>query len=257
MKKIGLALGSGGVRGLAHIGVLKVLEEENIKPDIISGTSIGAVIGAMYASGKTSEDIRRIVDEIDWKKLFKLADITFGKGIFRGNKFKKFLKENVGAGTFKELKIPLVVVATDTNTGEAVEITSGDLADALRASISIPFVFTPVKLDNHTCVDGALSQPVPVQSAINLGAEKIIAVDLDAVYFKKSKGNKYFKVNSTAINTINLLRYHLAKANTKFADVVITPNPGRVYWNKFVKGGKIIDSGEDAARAVIDKLRRL
>ena len=254
MTKIGLALGSGGVRGLAHIGVLQVLEREGVHIDYIGGSSIGAIIGALYASGKTVAEIEHLAKTIDWRELLKLADPVLARGLFRGNKLKKFLAEHIDAETFADLKIPMSIVATDIQTGEMLEITEGNVIDAIRASISMPFVFTPVKLNGYLCADAGLSQPVPVSAVKNLGAQKVIAVDLDSVFFKKNKRGKIIKIDSTALNTINLMRFHLAKCNTRDADIVVTPMTGRIYWNKFTDSEGVIKAGVVATEEYIKLL---
>ena len=180
-KKIGLALGSGAARGLAHIGVLKALEEENIPVDMIAGSSMGALVGACFAKGKGVKDFEDIVLETDWKKLLKLADPNLAlmlKGFVHGNKVKELLRAIIGDIEFKDLKIPLSVVATDINTGEEIIIKEGSVIEAVRASISMPAIFMPVKLKDKFLVDGGIVNPIPVKVVRGMGADFVIACNV-------------------------------------------------------------------------------
>lgn len=172
---LGLALGSGAARGLAHIGVLKVLEEADIPVDVISGTSIGAFIGAMYAAGVPIAQMEQVALEIDWLSMAKLLDpIIPTSGLTDGNKLVAFMAELLPTRDFKDLNLPLAVTATDINTGEAVLIKQGDLLEALRASLAFPGIFPPVLFGKRFLVDGGLCNPIPIEAARALGAERII-----------------------------------------------------------------------------------
>jgi NTE family protein len=191
-KKIGLALGSGAAKGLAHIGVIKALEEKNVHIDMIAGSSIGAIVGACYAMTGSIRDIEALVLKVDWKKLTKLLDpniALFFKGVMYGKKVKDFLKTIIGDVEFKDLKIPLAVVATDADTGEEVVIDKGSVLDAVRASISIPGIFTPVKYGNRFLMDGGVINPVPVSVVKNMGADFIIACNVIQIPKKGYKEN--------------------------------------------------------------------
>ncbi len=179
--KVGLALGSGAARGLAHIGIIKALKEKNISIDMIAGSSMGALVGACYARGGKITDLEEIVLSTDWKQLIRLADpnlVLFFKGAIHGEKVKELLKALIGDVNFRNLKIPLTVVATDVNTGEEVAIKTGSVIDAVRASISIPAIFMPVKLNNRFLMDGGIVNPVPVSVARNMGATFVIACNV-------------------------------------------------------------------------------
>ncbi len=253
-KKIGLALGSGGAKGLSHIGVIKVLHEAGIKFDYIAGSSIGALIGGAYAC---CGDISKIEEEVinsNWKKIFALIDPVFKGGLIGGIKVKKFIENYTQRKDFSDLGNKLAIVATDFDTGDPVVITKGDIATAIRASISFPLLFKPVKIDNKTLADGGLSTPVPVNIVREMGADIVIAVNLDGSYFKSGKKIRrgYY---DTANDSINILKYHLANYNIKRADIVITPQTGDVKWNKFADGGEITLSGELAAKKNLKKIR--
>ncbi|MGL5426373.1 MAG: patatin-like phospholipase family protein, partial [Cetobacterium sp.] len=214
--KIGLVLSGGGAKGFAHIGVLKVLEENNIKIDYITGTSMGALIGALYSAGYTADQIEKLVLDINWQETFNdspnLADIPIDqrslmknynlslkydnslnfalpKGIRNTQKIYLTLKNllwNVEqTRDFKKLPIPLEIIATDLNTGKAKAFNSGDLAQVITASISIPTIFDPVVIGGNYYVDGLLSRNFPVEDAFNLGADIVIGVDVGSSLQKK------------------------------------------------------------------------
>lgn len=177
--KIGYALGGGAARGLSHIGVLKVLHQRGISPDMIAGTSIGAIIGALYAGGYDPEDIEKIVLGLDWKKLANLVDVTLPfSGLLQGKRVVVLLRSILGDMTFSQLRFPFACVATDILSGEQVVIRDGDLVEAVRASISIPGIFTPVELSGRFLVDGGLTNSVPVSICREMGADFVIGVNV-------------------------------------------------------------------------------
>jgi NTE family protein len=174
---VGIALGSGAARGLAHIGVLKVLEEAGVTIDIIAGTSMGAFIGAMYAAGVPVTQMEQAALEIDWFRMARLLDpVLPTSGLTDGKKLVAFIAELLPARDFKDLKQSLAVTATDINTGEAIIIKQGDLLEALRASLAFPGIFSPVRFGKRFLVDGGLCKPIPTDVARSLGAEKIIGI---------------------------------------------------------------------------------
>jgi len=178
-KKIGLALGSGSARGWAHIGVIDALSEAGIQIDYVAGTSVGAVVGAVYASGKIHSFENSIL-QFDWKKVVSFLDVVFPKsGLIDGNKIADFVRTHVGEKNFKDLPLPFCVVSTDLVTGREVIFQEGDIIEAVRASISIPGIFTPVRNDDMILVDGGLVNPVPVSVVREMGANFVIAVDLN------------------------------------------------------------------------------
>ncbi len=178
-KQIGYALGGGSARGLAHIGVLKVLEEKGIYPDVISGTSIGAIIGALYAGGHRPSEMEKLVLGLNWKKLITLGDITLPvSGFFQGKKVVSLLKSIIGDLTFEQLKYTFSCVATNIISGEQVVIKEGSLIEAIRASISIPGIFTPVLVSGRYLVDGGLVNSVPVSICREMGADVVIGINV-------------------------------------------------------------------------------
>ena len=204
-KKVGLALGSGSSRGWSHIGVIKALVENNIPIDFIAGTSIGAYVGAIAASGGI-EEFEKIVLDMDWKRVVSLLDISMSRtGVLDGRKVMDLAEDVMMAKTFNELKIPLRVVTADLNKGEEIIISKGFVREAVRASISIPGIFRPIELNGILCVDGGILNPVPVDVVRNMGADVIIAVDLNRCLINRhkkkqtKKEEKRDKALSTAI----------------------------------------------------------
>lgn len=176
-KKLGLALGSGGARGVAHLGVLRALEEEGIKPAYITGCSMGSVIGACYAAGMTIDEMLAAVNEI---KPLDLIDVNLGlrRSVLKGNKMYDMLIQKIGNIRFDELKIPFHCVASDILSNQLIELSEGEVANAVRASSSIPLVFRPVEYNNMLLVDGGVLCRVPVQQVRDMGADVVIAVDV-------------------------------------------------------------------------------
>lgn len=177
--KIGLALGSGSARGLAHIGVLRAIEEAGIRIDMIAGTSIGALIGAAYSAGRLDE-LERDFRSIDRKRIGALLDpVLPWSGFIDGKKIAEFVRAHVSLKAVEQLPIPFCAVATELFSGQETVIREGDLIDAVRASISVPGIFSPVRWKNRILVDGGLVNPVPVSAVRALGADIVIAVDLN------------------------------------------------------------------------------
>jgi NTE family protein len=177
--RIGLALGGGGTRGYAHLGVLKALCEAGIPVDVITGTSMGAVVGAAYASGYQIDELIDIALDMRWRKLFSLADPTIPRqGVIVGNRLERYFNTLTGGRKFNQLEKPLIVVATDIATGEEVRINSGSVARALRASTAVPGIFCPVRSGQRLLVDGTISAAVPAAAAGEAGSDMVIAVDV-------------------------------------------------------------------------------
>jgi len=179
--RFGLALSGGGAQGLAHIGVLKVLEEEGIRPDYLAGTSMGGVIAAAYAAGLTPDEIEQIAADISkTRNLLRLADLSLPQqGIFRGERVLEFFEKHLRGCTFAELKIPLILIAVDLNTGQEIHLQEGSVAEALRATVSIAGLFAPVERDGMRLVDGGLLNNLPVDAVRQMGADIVMAVDVD------------------------------------------------------------------------------
>jgi NTE family protein len=197
-KKIGLALGSGSARGWAHIGVIKALNEAGINVDFVSGTSVGAVVGAVYASGAI-HSFEEVVLQLDWKRVVSFLDVVFPKsGLIDGNKIADFVRIHVGNNDFADLSLPFRAVSTDLTTGTEVVIQEGDIIEAVRASISIPGIFTPLRKEGKTLVDGGLVNPVPVSVVREMGADLVIGVDLNHDTILKKGVNRILSLDSIA-----------------------------------------------------------
>ena len=213
-KKVGLALGSGGAKGIAHIGVLEVLEEYDITISEISGCSIGAIIGALYAAGVSIEKMKEISFKIDLKKLWNFFDFTnpISGGLVRGNAVEDFLSDILPVQRFEELRIPFKCIATDIKSGEPVIFDSGDLIPAIRASISIPGLFIPYKYEDRLLVDGAVINPVPTH-LLSSSKFKIAVIVYEYQTMKKLSKRK--------ITLDNLIKKHLSNRFDPIIDRII------------------------------------
>tara|TARA_Y100000310_G_scaffold216748_1_gene217817 strand:- start:10569 stop:11507 length:939 start_codon:yes stop_codon:yes gene_type:complete len=198
MKKVGLALGAGSFKGFAHVGILKELEKNKIPIDYIAGTSAGSIVGALYASGVSVREIERIIYKTDWKDLldFVLPD----EGFLKGDKFEGHIRKLIGNIKFKDLKVPLQIVAADLRSGKKIIFNKGDVASAARASSGLPVIFEPKKQDRMLLVDGGIVDPIPVNVVREMGADYVIACDVSNPVHevfgeskKPSKFNKAFK----------------------------------------------------------------
>jgi len=177
--RVGLALGSGSARGLAHIGVIRALKDADIHIDCVAGTSFGALIGAVYASGKL-DSLQDAYLAMDWKKIAYFFDVVFPKsGIIDGDKIADFLRDYLHSERIEDLPLPFKAVATELDSGKEEVIETGDVIDAVRASISVPGMFTPVRINEQVLVDGGLVNPVPVNVVRAMGADIVIAVDVN------------------------------------------------------------------------------
>ena len=202
-KNIGLALGSGSARGWAHIGVIRALAEAGIEIRYIAGTSIGSLVGAAFALNKIDvlEDFAR---QLDWKQIVSFMDVTFPRsGLIDGEKITDFFRSHVREINIEELPLPYCAVATELTTGREVVLSGGDLIDAIRASISVPGIFTPLKKNGSFLIDGGLVNPVPVSVVRNMGADYVIAVDLNADIIDKGSTNGIAPVDPSLENVVD------------------------------------------------------
>jgi NTE family protein len=264
-KKVGLALSGGAARGLAHIGVLNVLQKEGIPIDMIAGTSVGAVIGAIYAWKQDTNEIKNQALEPRWQRLAPLIDPLFPKsGFLKGKKIKDLLASFIGSNTkFNDLKIPFACVATDIETGEEVVIDQGPVLEALRASISIPAIFTLVKREGRYLADGGLTVPVPVDLVRRMGASFIIAVnvmpDVTARTGKgkvQAKSQKEPNIFHVLMQSLYITTYSLARTSMEDADIIIEPDLVNIGAGDFQKVKEIIKRGEQAAQKAIPEIKK-
>ena len=246
---IALVLGSGGARGYAHIGAIQVLEEHGIHPDFIVGTSAGSIVGALYASGKSPEQIKDIALNM---KVQDVREITLRKnGFLDGSKVERFINDQIDHLPLQKMKIPLFVVATELKEGKKVVFNYGNTGQAVRASASIPSMFVPTKIHDVEYVDGGLVSPVPVQVARELGADVVIAVDILAQPIHTETSNVWGLFNQN----INIMQGRLAEEELKDADVVIQPDLREKAHIFDVKGREMtMQAGIDAAQSKLSEI---
>src|SRR5438309_2495270 len=249
--RIGLALGGGFARGLAHIGVLKVLEEANIPVDFIAGTSVGSVIGAAYASGMSAKELEEIAALVRFKDFSRWTFSRFG--LFSNDKMAVFLAKMLRCKTFEELRIPLAVTATDIVTGDPAVFTSGDLVDPVRASCAYPGMFQPVRIGNRLLVDGLLAHSVPAMPLRDMGAERVISVFLAAHWVKPGGPRHVFDVIGQCFS---IAQARMCGPWQSASDVVVQPEIGEFAYDDFVRARDLIRCGEVAARAAMPEVRK-
>ncbi|SCC70798.1 NTE family protein [Acinetobacter albensis] len=246
---VALVLGSGGARGYAHIGVIQVLEQHGIHPDFIVGTSAGSIVGSIYASGKTANELRDIALNM---KANDVRDVKIDlKGFFDGKKVENYVNEQVNNTPLEKLKTPMYVVATQLKEGKKVVFNYGNTGQAVRASVSIPSMFVPTKIGEDEYVDGGLVSPVPVEVAHDLGADIIIAVDILAQPIHTETSNVWGLFNQN----INIMQNHLAREELQYADVIIQPELKEKAHIFDVKNREItIQAGRDAAQKQLNAI---
>ncbi len=258
---IGLALGGGGAKGLAHIGALSVLAEHNVRVDYVAGTSVGALIGALYA---VTGDLSLLDDLLQLRSDFKVTDYMSliagrGPGVVNTKRLAKLLQTIYGNRTFAECAIPFQAVAVNIENGDVVRFSEGKLIDAVAASFAIPFFFTPVNGANgETYVDGGLAEPIPVPTLKAMGADRVIAINL-ADYFDDTPPET-LKLGQFSAHVQYTMRRHLSEAMCHEADVVVRPAVGNppitdLFTSKDLT--YLIQAGEEAARAALPKILAL
>lgn len=260
-KKIGLALGSGGFRGSAHIGVLKALLKNDIEIDYIAGSSIGALVGAHYALFK---DIKRTEEDFfkqQERKYNYLRDFNFKSGLLSGDTIERDFRKNLKNGDFADVQIPLAIVATDLVSGKPYIFKKGDLAEAIRASVSIPLAFNPLKKDDMVLVDGGVSNPVPDDIVKSMGADIVISVNLYNDYKYKEKRIDFSKSLS---RSIEIALFNLSSSTMNDSDVIISPNSSKfskeprlkAYFDKDITR-KIMKNAEEETQKKIKDIKKL
>ena len=225
-KKLGLALGSGSFRGPAHIGVIKTLEKNNIPIDFLAGSSIGAFIAAHYAVFQDSQKLEADILGNKREKISLLFDLSRSGGLLTGNRVERLFREILGGAQFKDTKIPLKIIATDIRQGKSFIFQEGDLAKAIRASVSIPLTFKPVKFKDKLLIDGGASNPVPDNVVKDMGADVVISVNLYNHHVFDDKNPNTSKV---VMRGLEILLANLAKSGAKHTDILLEPGVGGVY----------------------------
>ena len=247
--RIGLALGGGAARGFAHIGVIQVLEEAGLKPDLVVGTSAGSLVAALYASGKSGAELGALADAMDETAF---ADWSYpGRGLIRGEALAKFVRDNTGGRTIEQLRLPLGIVATDLENGQPILFQRGDVGTAVRASSAVPAVFQPVKIGSREYVDGGLVAPVPVRFAKAMGAELVIAVDISAA----PEGNTTGDAMRMLLQTFAIMGRSINNFELRDADLVLRPSLPGVSGADFTARKRAIQAGREATLAQLADLR--
>jgi NTE family protein len=247
--RVGLALGGGFARGIAHIGVLRVLTAQGIPIDCIAGTSVGALIGSAYASGTSLDEMQRQGAETRFRDFGRWT--LSRMGMATNDRLEDFLHRLASFKYFEELKIPFCIVATDLVKGESVEFTQGEIGPALRASCAYPGLFLPIEYQGHVLVDGFLTAPVPTEALKRMGAEVVVAVHLEpGLLLDKPR------------NTIEVIgrSFSIIQAGAELpwrhaADVIIEPEVHQFLWDDFSKTPELVAGGEAAARAAIPQIK--
>lgn len=248
--RIALVLGGGGVKGFAHVGVIKVLEAHGIKPDIVVGTSAGSFVGSLYASGMSVFDLQKVALSLQESDIRDLTLST--QGFLVGEKLQKFVNEQVKLKPIHQFPIQFVAVATDLASGEKVAFNYGNAGQAVRASCAIPNVFLPAEIGGRKYVDGGLVSPVPVKTAKDFGADIVIAVDISAKP-KQSTGNMGFW--ALLDQSINILSMQALKAELAMADVVIQPSVQHADALKLDQRHEFLLEGEQTTQKQIETIK--
>ena len=247
--RIGLALGGGAARGFAHIGVIQVLEESGIRPDFVVGTSAGSLVAALYASGKNGAELGALADSMDETAF---TDWSFpGRGLIRGEALAKYVRERTGGRSIEQMKIPLGIVATDLDSGQAILFQRGDTGAAVRASSAVPAVFQPVRIGTREYVDGGLVAPVPVRFARQMGAEFVIAVDISA----PPEGNPTGDAMRMLLQTFAIMGRSINSFELRDADMVLRPRLVGFASADFSNRKRSIQAGREAMLLQLGELR--
>ena len=247
---VALALGSGGKRSIAHIGVQRVLEKAGIHPDLVVGTSGGAIVGALYAAGLRGAELERAAEEMDPRMTGEPVIAgwrIFAKGLFSGERIQTFVNRHVGNRPIEALPLPFAAVATDAHTGEIVIFNRGDTGMAVRASASVPVIFDPVRIEGRDYVDGGLVAPLPVEVARHMGADIVIAVN---VAFTPEEMPLRDPVDM-AWQTVQIMSNTIYLAQRAGADVLIEPDLKGLSDRRAFDRARVIERGEHAARAAL------
>ena len=249
LPRVGLALGGGAARGFAHIGVIQVLEEAGVRPDLVVGTSAGSLVAALYAAGRSGAELAQLALTMDEGAI---TDWSFpGRGLIRGDALARFVREHTGARTIEQMRLPLGIVATDLDTGEPILFQRGDTGLAVRASSAVPAVFQPVRIGSREYVDGGLVSPVPVRFARQMGAELVIAVDIST----PPDGAQTGDVFRMLLQTFSIMGKSINRFELREADVVVRPDLRGVGSAAFTERTRALAAGREAGRLALPALR--
>ena len=247
--RVGLALGGGFARGISHIGVLRVLEEEGIPVDYIAGTSVGALIAAGYASGA---ELDAMEEQGSGTHFRDFGRWTLSRmGMASNERLEHFLHKFTPAEFFSQMRLPLAIVATDLTTGESVHFKDGEIGPALRASCAYPGLFLPVEYRGRILVDGFLTETVPAEAARNMGADIVIGVHLEPGLLRSAPRNTIEVIS----RSFSIIQTSAAQHWHSDVDVLIEPEVHHILWDEFVKTPQLVAAGETAARSAIPKIQ--
>jgi len=249
--RIGLALGGGAARGFAHVGVIQVLEEAGIYPSLVTGTSAGSLVAALYASGKNGVQLQQTAETMEEATIADWTLQIFTRGVLRGEALAKYVNAQVAQRPIEAMTIPLGIVATDLNSGNDVLFQRGDTGTAVRASSAVPAIFQPVKVGGREYVDGGLVSPVPVRATRKMGAELIIAVDISTPP-EASAANGTLEI---LLQTFTIMGKSISTIELKDADVLVRPALQGVSSADFGARKRSIEAGRQAMLAALPQLR--
>jgi len=250
--KLGIALGGGFARGIAHIGALKVLEEENIPVDFVAGTSVGAIIGASYCSGMTAAELADMAGTLRFADFARLTLSRYG--FYSNDRMVRFFARVLKQHTFEDLKIPLAITATEFRTGEAVAFSTGMLADPIRASCAYPGMFMPVEIDGRSYIDGMLAYAVPTTPLRSMGADCVVGIYLSAHWNNARPPRHVFEVIGQCFS---IAQSKLSESWMKDANLVIEPDVSGFTYDCFERTSELIAAGEAAMRAALPQVRKM
>jgi NTE family protein len=248
---IGLALGGGAARGFAHVGVIQVLEEAGLHPQLVTGTSAGSLVAALYASGKTSQELRRVAETMEEAEITDWMMPILNRGALRGEALARYVNAQVGGKSIEQMKIPLGIVATDLRNGEVVTFRRGNTGSAVRASSAVPAVFQPVRIGDREYVDGGLVAPVPVKQAREMGANFVIAVDISS----DPEGNPASDTFQILMQTFAIMGKSINTLALREAEFVVRPPLSGVKSADFGARRRSIEAGRSAMLAVLPELK--
>jgi NTE family protein len=250
--KVGLALGGGGARGFAEIGVLRVLEQEKIPISFVAGTSVGSLVGALYADTGSVLDAEFHAVTVTEEDLFDYRALAvFSGGFVKGERLRRFVETNLKSRTIEQMKVPFAAVAVDAALGRAVVFRRGPVSSAVHASCAIPGVFVPVTIGERTYVDGGVVNPVPADVARSMGAEVVIAVSIPPLTRHTAPANPI----AVAYQAVTIMSAEIARLRAREADVVVSPDVGDVAYDDFSQKKRLIAAGEEAARKALPAIR--
>ena len=249
--RVALVLGSGGTRGIAHVGVIRVLREAQIPIDLVVGSSVGSIVGALYCAGTPQEKLEQIALTLRRRDIFDF--VISRQGVLDGTRCEEFIAQHIGRLRFVQLSTPLAVVSTEIETGQEIVIARGDVARAVRASCTFPGLVVPIRIEGRLLVDGGVVDKLPVSVARKLGADIVIAVDVT----RNIRGTKVENLVDMILQTVNIMGRKMTQRQAKLADVLIRPNVGQLLAIDLQDAQECIDAGVQAATRSLPTIRAI